>query len=170
MNIEYCESKIVKSEKMEKEGSKMKSKTKNFRILAIVVALLVGAVMMSGCIGGCGGSNQDCCEGNKCNSDNFICKDNKCVRCGGIYEPCCEDDKCNEGLCSDEKCMVDYSTYTGDKSTFKYPDDWKNMNPSELGMSQIHGVKFIIKTPVCYGVFFGYCTNTSNYPNQHQSR
>jgi len=47
--------------------------------------------------------------------------------------------------CIEGEKGIEYSTYNGDKSTFNYPADWKDVNPSEYGMSQLPDTKFIIK-------------------------
>ncbi len=73
----------------------MKNANKNLGLLAIVGSIIIGVVILSGCIG--------------------------------------------------EKNEIKYSTYNGDKSTFIYPSDWEDMNPSASGMPQISGVKYIIK-------------------------
>ena len=84
--------------------AKMKAKTKNLGLLALIGLLLIGVVVLSGCIGGCGDLNQNCCEGDKCNSEDLVCSEGKCLSCGGVDEICCEDNKCDEGVCIGGKC------------------------------------------------------------------
>ena len=47
--------------------------------------------------------------------------------------------------CIEEEKEIKYTIHSGAKSIFKYPNDWKNMNPSELGISQTSDIKYTIK-------------------------
>ncbi|PKP55504.1 MAG: hypothetical protein CVT88_03105 [Candidatus Altiarchaeales archaeon HGW-Altiarchaeales-1] len=49
------------------------------------------------------------------------------------------------GGCIGEKKEIEYSTHSGDKSTFKYPNNLEDMDPSKLGMPQLQDIKYIIK-------------------------
>ena len=62
----------------------------------------------------CGGSNQACCAGEKCNNPNsLICGTrtpfnlpSTCLSCGTDPQPCCEGQKCNAGnQCDDGGCI-----------------------------------------------------------------
>ena len=82
----------------------MKNTNKNLFTYGIVGLAIVGFIIISGCTGGCGNLNQNCCESNNCSYSNLTCSENKCLSCGGIGELCCNNNLCDVGACSDGKC------------------------------------------------------------------
>jgi len=80
------------------------NKTKKYGLSVLVGLLLIGVIILSGCIGGCGDLYQNCCKGGVCNAGYSCGSDGKCYECGNFDELCCAGDTCNEGVCSDGKC------------------------------------------------------------------
>ncbi|HEX2877463.1 MAG TPA: hypothetical protein VHP33_39720, partial [Polyangiaceae bacterium] len=69
-----------------------------------------GSCVNNKCVA-CGGKDDVCCDGTKCDNANLLCDSTtnpaKCKRCGSLLETCCPGDKCgSDMLCTQGTCTL----------------------------------------------------------------
>lgn len=69
-----------------------------------------GACVQGKCVS-CGGKDEVCCDGAKCDNSSLLCNSTtnpaKCKHCGSPGETCCVGDKCDTGgVCSGGSCLA----------------------------------------------------------------